>query len=164
MSQSVQGARSALYAALKEMFADAKDEGGAPLYVSYGLPGSYQPDQIVAVMNTRRPVEAATMGTNRSRRSAAEIDVAFSVYVPGGGDPDSAYVTQQVASDKCDDLVDVLLNYLRTGTNLTLGGTCREATVTNVNGPIPTPVTGENNAVTGRAADSIVTVTVHLDY
>jgi hypothetical protein len=161
MSQSIRGARDALYTVCKDtIFAGQIDSAEAPVLVTYGPPGSYQPNNIVGVgMATRRPITRPTMGTGRSRNTDAEIDVYISTFVPG------TEVAQQTATDACEDLIALLENHFRTSPNETLGGTCREAWVSNVDGPDPELVTNpETKAVMGRTANAVVTVTVSIRY
>lgn len=160
MSQSTKAVRASLYAACTNtIYAGQVDGGGAPVLVTYGPPGSYQANYIVAIMGSRQPVTRPTMGTGRSREKMAEVDVVVSVFVPG------TEVAQQTASEACDDLVDLLDSYFRTSPNETLGGACVEAWVSNVDGPTPDLVTNpETKAVMGRVAESIVTVTARIRY
>lgn len=157
MSQSIKGARSALYDVAVALYGAQVDTSGRKVLVSYGKPGSYQPDFIVALMNTRQPITRPTMGTNRSREKEAEIDFLFSCYVPG------AEVAQQVATEACDDLIELLDAHFRTAPNETLDGACREAWVSNVEGPVPDVIT-DKTRVTGKVAEAIVTVTVRIRY
>lgn len=161
MSQSIKGTRAALYAACRDtIYAGQTDGRGAPVLVTYGRPGTYQADYIIAVgMHTRQPVTRPTMGTGRSREKLAEIDVVVSVFVPG------TEVAQQTASEACDDLAELLDAYFRTSPNETLGGACLEAWVSNIDGPAPDLVTNpETKAVMGRVAESVVTVTARIRY
>lgn len=161
MTQTVKGTRAALYTACKNtIYAASVDGRGAPVLVTYGRPGSYQADYIVAVgMGTRQPITRPTLGTNRSRQKDVEIDVIVSVYVPG------TEVAQQTASEACDDLTELLDTYLRTSPNETLGGACFDSWVSNIDGPVPDVVTNpETKAVTGRIAESVVTVTARIRY
>lgn len=159
MSQSVAGARNALFASLPGIFAGVQDGRGAPVLVSYGKPGSYQSDYIVALMNTRRPITRPTMGTARTRHTDAEFDLIVSCYVPG------AEVVQQIATDAHDSLVDLLEAYFRVNPNEKLGGACMEAWVSNVDGPVPdTTADPGSKAITGRVAYSTVTVTARIRY
>lgn len=159
MSQSIKATRDALFAALGTIYTGVNAPDGSPTLVSYGNPGNYKPLQIVALMDTRRPITRPTLGPNRSRRSEAELDVVFSVFVPG------AEVAQQTATDACEDLIALLESYFRTSPNERLGGVCREAWVSNVDGPHPQLVTtAEGKAVAGRTANATVTVTAAIDY
>lgn len=160
MSQSVKGVRGALFALCQTLYASEAGSDGKPTLVCYGKPGKYQPGQIVAVMGARRPITQPTMGgSQRSRRTEAEFFVVFSVYVPGREEQ-----AQVVASDACDDLIDLLESYFRTSPGETLGGACREALVTNVDGPEPDVIGSKSGAVAGCSATAVVTVTARIDY
>lgn len=159
MTQSMKGARDALYVACQGLYAAVMDSSGSPTLVSYGKPGNYQPQNIVAVMDCRRPkIERPTMGPARSRRVDAEIDVIFSIFVPG------TEVAQPTASDACDDMTTQLEAYFRTSPNERLGGACFDAYVSSIDGPRADATVSDTGAVTGRIAESIVTVTAKIDY
>ena len=162
MTQSIKSARTALFTACRDtIFAGQVDGTGAPVLVTFGRPGKYQANYIVAVgMSTKRPIATPTMGTNRSREATAAIEVWFSTYVQGKPD-----VAQPAAMDACDDLIDLLEAHFRTSPNETLGGACRLALVTNADGPETEPLTNpETKAVTGYMAAAIVTVTASIRY
>lgn len=160
MSQSVKGARDALYAVCGTIYTGVTDSSGAPVLVSYGPPGSYQSNNIVAVaMVTSRPITRPTMSTSRSRNADVLFEVWISAFVPG------TEVAQQTATDACEDLIALLEARFRTTPNETLGDTCREAWVSNVDGPNPSLVTNpETKAVAGRTADAVVTITASIRY
>jgi hypothetical protein len=160
MAQSVKGTIDGLFTAMTTLLAAQTGVSGDPVLVSYGMPGDYQPGAIVAIaMDVRQPKTRPTMGTGRSRETAAEIDVVVSVYV-GGGDE-----VQQTATDKCVDLCDLIEAYSRTAGNETLGGACRDSWVSNISGPTPSaafdPTSG---AVMGRIAEATVTYTAFIRY
>lgn len=160
MTQSIKATRAALFAACQAIYTGVLDSSAAPVLVTYGKPGAYQSNNIVAVgMANRRPIARPTMGTGRSREATAEIEVWISVFVPG------TEVAQQTASEACDDLVDLLEAYFRASPQEALSGACREAWVSNVDGPNPDVVTNpETKAVMGRVADAVVTVTASIRY
>lgn len=159
MTQSAKAARDALYVVCQSLYAAVTDSSGAPTLVAYGKPGSYQPQNIVAVTDTRRPtIERPTMGPARSRRARVEIDVIISIFVPG------TEVAQQVASDQCDDMATQLETYFRTSPNETLGGSCFNTYVSAIDGPRPDVALTESGSVSGRIAESTVTVTAQIDY
>jgi hypothetical protein len=160
MAQSIKGARAALYAACVTLYAGRVDSTGAAVLVTYGLPGSFQPQNIIGVgLDTRQPITRPTMGTARSRETFAEIDVAYSIFRAG----DSSQ--QQAAAEDADDLVALLESYLRIAPNEKLGGASYDAWVSNIAGPALTasihPKTG---AVTGYIAESIAAVTIKIRY
>lgn len=160
MSQSIKGVRAGLFAVCQSIYDGQTDTSGAPVLVSYGPPGSYQPQEIVAVgVDCRQPVTRPTLGAGRSREKEAEIDVVISVFVPG------TEAEQQTASERCDDLADLLDSYFRTIGQETLGDSCREAWLSNISGPVPDlAVDPHSGAVTGRLAESTVTITARIRY
>ena len=160
MPQSIKGSIANLFTACKTLYASTVDASGAPVLVTYGPPGTYQPENIVAVaMAVRQPIMRPTLGTARSREKDAEIDIAVSVFVPG---PQAA---QQTADEALIDLTDMLESYFRTAPNETLSGACREAWVSNIVGPTPTEaVDPQSGTVAGRIADATVTVTARIRY
>jgi len=159
VSQSLKATRAGLLAACRTIYAASVDSSGAPVAVTDGPPGSLQPQIIVAVgMATRQPITRPTMGTGRSRDTEAQIDVIVSVFVPG------AEVAQTTANDACDDLTDLLQAYFRVSGNESLGGGCRDAWVSNIEGPRPDVIPNESGGVAGRVAESVVTVTARIRY
>lgn len=109
----------ALFDACQQLYAAA----GA--LVTFGQPGDYLPDLIVAVMECRTPILRPTQGTGRSREKAAEIDIVFSVFAAGG--PEVA----QAANAAAWEAADQLETWLRADPNQRLGGACRDAWVSN---------------------------------
>lgn len=164
MTQSIDGTLSALFAACQSAYGATNGPDGAKVLVALGEPGQYQPAAIVAVgMAVRMPISRPTMGTGRSREIAAEIDVVASVFVAGG---EEAQVTANLAAL---GLQSQLETYLRTGTNNTLGGACRDAYVSRAE-LIPSLARQAVDdpampaQITGRIADNVLTVTAHVRY
>lgn len=117
----------------------------APVLVSYGTPGSYQPNDLVVVMSSRTEPVVGPMSPARRRDEVVETVVLFSVYRPGDE------TQQQVATERAFELLDVLQDYLRTSPNETLGGACREARVTEHELTETTSTNPQNpKLVTGR--------------
>lgn len=122
MAQSISGTITNLFAACKTVFANTTGTDGDPVLVSLGTPGKYQPNGVVAVaMDVRAPIDRPTMGTNRSREMAAEIDILFSWFVPGDED------SQLLATAGALAAFSQLETYLRTSPNEALGGACRDS-------------------------------------
>lgn len=164
MTQSIAATLTGLVDACRTAYAAATGPDGADVLVSLGEPGQYQPAAIVAVgMAVRMPIERPTMGTGRSREAVVEIDVVVSVYVPGG---EEAQVTANAAAL---DLQSLLETYLRTGTNHTLGGACRDVYVARAE-LIPSlarQALDDPNMpaqITGRMADNVLTVAARVRY
>lgn len=160
MTQSARDFRTSLYAAAQVIYADVRDTADAPPLVSLGVPATYQPNIIIAVgLSTQESVTRPTMGTNRSRERQVDIGVTISVYVP------SSENDQQVAMDKCDELIDLLEAYVRTSPNEKFNGACRDSWVSAIDGPNPDVATHpQSNQVTGRIAEAVVTVTGYCRY
>ena len=72
MSTSAPAVKAALVAACEVLFP-------APALVSYGRPGTYQPDEIVAVMGQRTVNTRGAMSPARQREETVETVVVFSV-------------------------------------------------------------------------------------
>jgi hypothetical protein len=160
MTQSIKGSRAGLFTVCQTIYTGVTDASGAPVLVTYGPPGAFQANNIVAVgMATRQPITRPTMAPTRSRDTHADIDIVISVFAPGDE------TQQQVACEAADDLVTLLETYFRTAPQETLSGACREAWVSNVDGPVPAlAIDPESNAVTGRVATTTVTVTAAIRY
>ena len=152
MTQSVTGTRAALFAVCQTLYT------GQNTLVSWGPPGEFQPDLIVAVMGARVPITRPTMGTGRSREQSCEITVVFSQYVHGG--PEASQPAETAAWAAADQLEA----YFRTKPNEELGGACRDAWVSakDIADPeIAWEPTGDgtSSAAVGRVATVTVTVT-----
>ena len=90
--------------------------------VTYGEPGSYQPDEIIGVRDQTFEATRPTMG-QRSREEAVETVVTFSVFAAGD---DGA---QRTATERVYAMALALDEHLRVSPNETLGGACRDAWV-----------------------------------
>lgn len=132
--------------------------GSGPL-VCYGEPGAYQPDEIVAVLDQRITYERPTMGTSRTREEVVETTVTVSVFQSGDE------TRQRVVTERAWEIAHAISQWFRTSPNETLGGSCREAWVTE--GELAeakvTPAPGPGGApagVQGRLAElSLLIVT-----
>ena len=103
--------KAALFAALPNEAALA-----APVLVCYGLPGTYQPDDIVAILDADGDSQHATISPNRSREETIRQTFTISCY--RGGD------LQQTCTERAFALMDAVVDYCRT-TDPTVGGTVR---------------------------------------
>jgi hypothetical protein len=121
--------------------------------VTYGAPGTYQPDDIVGILDQRFEIERPTMG-NRSREEVVETAVTFSIFRHGGEE------AQQIATERAYALAAQLDEYIRAKPNETLGGSCRDAWVSGGE-LVETKVLPrqKSDVVAGRAAELTVTVT-----
>lgn len=160
MTQSIKAVRAGLFVACRDtIFVGKVDSVGAPVLVTYGAPGSYQSQNIVAVgMTTRQPITQPTAGTGRSRDTHAELDTVISVYRAGADQ-------QQAAAEDCDDLALLLEAYFRTSPNERFSGACYASWVSNIDGPrIEASVNPESGAIAGYIAESVATVTASIRY
>jgi hypothetical protein len=158
MAQSIAGVLDALYTSIAAIFAGSIGPDTAPVLVSFGDPGSYQPSAIVAIMDTTTQISRPTLGPNRSREMAAEVSVIISVYAEGDES------TQQVSTDAAFALLTLLEQNLRTSPNERLGGASRDAWVSKAD-PIATVATDpESGAPTGRVTEIHVIVTTLIRY
>lgn len=107
-SSAAKDFKNAIVAACQSLF----DE---PVVVSFGMPGSWQPEDIVMVGRVTSTQEFATMSTNRSREETLTVDV--SVMCARGGGPE----VEQTCSDQAYSLLGQLEEYCR-DTNPTLAG------------------------------------------
>lgn len=161
MAQSIKAARQGLLTACQNIYTGQTGLDGAPVLVSLGAPGTNIPSAVVLVaIETRQPVTRPTAGTNRSREKEVEFDVSINVWIGG------TEAAQQLTVEKVDDLSELLESYFRVGGNEVLGGGCREAWVSAIAGPTPDltakPDDNGDPVVTGRMAESIVTVTARI--
>ena len=158
MAQSIAGVLDAMLASFTTIFAGSLGPDGAPVLVSFGDPGQYQPSAIVAIMDTTTAISRPTLGTNRSREMAADVSLIISVYTQGD---ESA---QQVSTDAAFALLTILEQNLRTSPNERLGGASRDAWVSKAD-PIATiAIDPANNLPTGRVTEIHVTVTALIRY
>lgn len=152
MTQSVTGSYDALYNVCVGLYAAQPHT-----VVSYGDPGNYQADLVVAMMAIRLPITAPTMGTGRSREKTAEIDILFSQFLNGGPEVQATAVQAVFAA------ADRLEAYFRTKPNEELSGNCRAAWVTDMQLAAPQiayqPDDNGGHTPIGRIADLTVTVT-----
>jgi hypothetical protein len=107
--------------------------------------------------NTRQPITRPTEGPRRTRQKDVEFDVVISVW-SGGTES-----VQQSLMEAVDDLSELLESYFRTSGNETLGGGCFDAWVSSIDGPTPdVTVDPQSGAISGRQAESVVTVTARI--
>jgi hypothetical protein len=158
MTQSLSDVFTTLFSSIATLFATSVGTDGAPVLVSFGPPGEYQPSAIVAIMDCHGEIERPTLGTNRSREMAAAIEVTISVYTPGD---ESA---QQVSLTKACELLDTLEDNLRLSPNERLGGACRDAWISSANPKGSVAMDPELDSVAGRVTDIEATITALIRY
>lgn len=126
------------------------------LVVVEGAPGNYMPDIIVAVASdVRQSVERPVMGRNRVREIEVQVDVVISVAIAGNNT--AAITARQVANAAAEPLQI----FFRSGDE-TLGGACREAFISSLQGPKPSFASGPDGGVWGRVAEVTATVTAYV--
>lgn len=166
MAQSLTGTLDGLYALCVSTYAASTAPGdGSPVLVSYGQPGQYEPQAIVAVMDVQpSTVTRPTLGTQRSRELALDVSVMFSVYTPGGNE---AHV---ICLDAVANLIRLLENSIRVQGAETLSGGCRDSWVSGINGPTgqvvydPESVQSGSPVPSGRVVEATATVTALIRY
>lgn len=145
---AVPAAKAALVTALQGMFP-------APVLVSYGLPGSYQPDVIVAVMDARIAIERPVMSPGRPREEVSEIDVLLSVWRAG------TESVQQAATEQAFSMLGTFADYFKTSPNEKLGvASIRESWVSGYELGEAESLDPNSGAPTGRVAEIRAVVTV----
>lgn len=158
MTQSLAGVLDELFASFTALFAASTGTDGAPVLVTFGPPGQYQPSAIVALMDTRVEITRPTMGTGRSREMRADVDVIISVYTAGD---ESAH---QTSTDSALALLGTLETNLRASPNERLLGASRDAWVSAVSLAGTVAVDPQSNTPTGRVTEITTTVTALIRY
>lgn len=149
MSTAAPAFKAALYTACQTLYP-------APALVTYGHPGAASADDMVALMNVTSDVEAGPLSPQRRREETLTIEVVFSCW--GGG------VDQQTVTERAYSLLGDLEDYLTdTGvsasTQITLGGTVRDARVT---GHTLAETEDPDDLALGRLAEITATVTARV--
>jgi len=157
-AQSIAGVLDGLLSALTTLFTTQTGVDGAPVLVSFGPPGQYQPGSIVAIMDTRCQITRPTMGPARSRQMDADVDVLISVYSPGD---ESA---QQVCTDAAFVLLGLLEAYLRTSPNERLAGASWDGLVSAAAVAATVAYDPASNNPMGRVTEITTTVTAKIRY
>ncbi|MFP3686339.1 hypothetical protein SB847_21795, partial [Bacillus sp. SIMBA_026] len=73
--------KKAFYLAVKALFASEPET--EHVYVVFGQPANYVPDDIVSFGRVTTGQEAATLSTNRSREETLTLDVTVSCFMGG---------------------------------------------------------------------------------
>ncbi len=127
----------------------------APTLTSYGDPGVYQPNEIVAVMGMKMQISLPVGSTARTREETTEVEVVFSVFA-SGGDP-----AQRAATERAFALLAPFTDYFKTKPNETLSGACRNAWVSSYNLVETNAQDPASGANTGQVAEITAVVTAH---
>lgn len=166
-SQTVDGVIEGVVAMLGTTFSLAQDAelgiwsgviNGVQAVVCEGQPGTYQPDIIIAVNpfsdSVTQAISRPVMGSNRPREIACEVKIVFSVFVAG------ADVAARAARQAVNAIAEPVQLYFRQRGQETLGGSCREAWVSDINGPhVANAYDSDGKYVIGRYGDSTLTIT-----
>jgi hypothetical protein len=150
MAQSVAAVWANLTTACQTLFP-------SPALVTFGDPGNYQPDAIVAIMGGKMPVTRPTGGPNRSRDKVCEVTIVISVYVPG-----SDQASQVTAFANAQAMSDQLEAYFRVQGNETLFGACRDAFVSDTSWAPTNVRDADSGNQTGSTADITAIVTAYV--
>lgn len=139
--------KKALFQRIQDLLADTP--GAQDVLVCPGTPGTFQPDEIVAVTALEVQQDFATMGPNRTREETLTVTVVFSCLF--GGDS-----TQELPSqERAFDLLGIIERDVRM-TDTTLGGVVRQCMLTGVQTDGQTP---EEYLQAGRGVDVTATFT-----
>jgi hypothetical protein len=139
--------KKAFYQAVKTLMADAHDT--EHVYVVFGQPATYQPEDIVSFGRLSVGQAAATMSTNRSREETIAVEVTVSCFL--GGDEDAEIAT----AERAYELLRRIERHVRM-TDTTLGGVVRECVLTSHESEGATP---EELTEQGRVTEVVATFT-----
>jgi hypothetical protein len=139
--------KKAFYQAVKTLMADGYDT--EHVYVVFGQPATYVPEDIVSFGRLSSGQASATMSTNRSREETLTLDVTVSCFM--GGDEEAEIST----AERCYELLRRIEHQVRT-TDTTVGGTVRECFLTSHESEGATP---EDLIEEGRVTEVVATFT-----
>ena len=97
----------------------------APALITYGMPGTFEPNDIVTVGNVRVTNSDPVMGNQRRVEELIEVSILLSCYRAGGP------AAQRTATEAVYGMYSALRDYFRTSPNETLGGSVRTSRVTS---------------------------------
>lgn len=141
--------KKAFYQAVKDFM--AKDYDTEHVYVVFGQPATYQPEDIVSFGRVSVGQAAATMSTNRSREETITVEVTVSCFL--GGDEEAEIAT----AERAYDLLRRIEHYVRM-TDTTVGGTVRQCFLTSHESEGATP---EDLIDQGRVTEVVATFTAN---
>ena len=139
--------KKAFYEAVKELMAD--DYETEHVYVVFGQPATYNPEDIVSFGRLSVGQQAATLSTNRSREETLTVEVTVSCFL--GGDEEAEIAT----AERAYELLRRIERHVRM-TDTTLGGTVRECALTSHESEGATP---EDLIDQGRVTEVVATFT-----
>jgi len=106
----------AFFEAVRDLM--AADADTPHVYVTYGHPGTFEPEDLVSFGRLTSSQDPATIGTNRSREEALTLEVQISCWRGGGVE------VEQVCAQRAYQLLRMIETYARQ-TDTTIGGTVR---------------------------------------
>lgn len=139
--------KKAFYLAVKDLMAGTFDT--EHVYVVFGQPATYQPEDIVSFGRLSIGQQAATLSTNRSREETITLEVTVSCFL--GGDEEAEIAT----AERAYDLLRRIEHHVRM-TDTTLGGVVRQCFLTNHESEGATP---EDLIAEGRVTEVVATFT-----
>ncbi|WP_159702473.1 hypothetical protein [Arthrobacter sp. 18067] len=139
--------KKAFCSAIKALFAD--DQETRHVYVVYGQPANYEPEDIVSFGRITTGQETATLSTNRSREETLTLEVTISCFM--GGNEDAEIAT----AERAYDLLRRIEHFARMD-DTTIGGTVRTCLLTSHESEGATP---EELLDQGRVTEVIATFT-----
>ena len=144
----------AVKAALVTKFRTLFPTGNSPeVYVTYGLPDSLAPDNIIAVMDAHSDQDFGQFGSSTRRREEHITQtIVISCYM--GGDS----TAQQIVTEQAFSILEAFYVDTETGTTLPLGGLVREMHITGVQLTESTLA----NSAQGRVAELEVTLGIKV--
>lgn len=105
--------KEAMYTAVRDLMAE--DEETKDVLVTYGAPGTFDPEDLVSFLDVTSEQDPSTMG-NRGRREVLTLDVAISCWRGGGAE------MELVCARRAYKLLRMIEFYCRR-TDTTVGGT-----------------------------------------
>jgi len=139
--------KKAFYEAVKTFMAE--DYETEHVYVVFGQPATYNPEDIVSFGRLSAGQAAATLSTNRSREETLTLEVTVSCFL--GGDEEAEIAT----ADRAYELLRRIERHVRM-TDTTVGGTVRECVLTSHESEGATP---EDLIEQGRVTEVVATFT-----
>lgn len=139
--------KKAFYSGVKDLM--AAGAGTEHVYVVFGQPSSYQPDDIISFGRLSSGQETATLSTNRSREETLTLEVTISCFL--GGDEDAEIAT----AGRAYELLRMIEHHVRM-TDTTLGGVVRTCVLTSHESEGATP---EDLIEEGRVTEVVATFT-----
>ena len=138
-----------LYETVRDLMAGTPET--ADVYVCFGLPGTFSPEDIIAFNRIESGQDPATLSSNRAREETLTATVTISCFRGGGEE------AELVAAERCYELLRLIEHQVRM-VDTTVGGTVRDCFLTSHESDGETP---EDLASSGRVIDVNATFTAH---